>query len=74
MRILSRIVDIMIWVDAWLACDLFLIWLMNPGSSRHPVLISVAIGMTSYYFAEWISDTVQWLSYKLNEKLFGKRD
>lgn len=71
---LDRMIDILVWIDAWLACDMFLIWACDPNSTEHPFLLSCFIGIISYYFAEWIQESVRWLNNKVMEKLFGNRD
>lgn len=67
MNKLNRIRDIIVWINAWLACDMFLIWLCDPNTKGHPFLLACFIGIISYYFAEWIKESVQWLSDRFSD-------
>ena len=66
MKVLERLIHLFVWVDAWLAMDLFLLWLFNPDtSSPKGVVMSVFIGATAYFFAEWARESVYWLSNRI---------
>ena len=61
MKVMKRLVHFFIWVDAWLAMDLFLLWLFNPDSSTKGFVLSMFIGAVAYFFADWARESIYWL-------------
>lgn len=69
MRKANRILDIIIWIHAWLIADLVLLWLTDCNQTKYPMLLAMFIGVISYLFADWVQESVQWMSGRLGDWL-----
>lgn len=67
---LQRITRALIWVDAWMIALIGMHIIFNPTSTDHPHLLSFLIGVVAYFFAYWVTQSAEWLRFKIEEKLF----
>lgn len=67
MRKANRILDIIIWINAWLIADTVLLWLTDCSQSEYRIPLVMFIGVFSYFFADWVQESVQWMSYRLGD-------
>lgn len=67
MRKANRILDIIIWVHAWLIADIGLLWLTDCSQSKYRIPLAIFIGVFSYFFADWVQESAQWLSDRLGD-------
>jgi hypothetical protein len=61
MRFLKQINHILIWIESWLAMDIFLLYLFKPDSSTKGFVLSMFIGAVAYIFADWSRESIYWL-------------